>query len=103
MPNDYYNGDLAFSDYANALTNNANTLIRDILEANLWFQKFYALTYGLTVPQIQALPGFTTATAAGIEAMQAAYTTLNDFYNLMNNVSAPAQANRVAVLAPFTN
>jgi hypothetical protein len=33
--------------------------------------------------------------------MQACFQVFQDLYNLMNNVSAPAQANRVGYLAPF--
>ncbi|MFZ0928185.1 MAG: hypothetical protein WAN11_06275 [Syntrophobacteraceae bacterium] len=87
----------------NACSNNANTLLRDINEAYLWFQKYYAVTYGLTQAQILALPGFSGRTAQDITNIAAAFQVFRDLYNLMNNVSAPAQANRVGYPAPFTS
>jgi len=101
MATDQYNADLLWSDWVNACTGNANTLMRDINEAYAWYEKFYTITYGLTVAQILALPGFSGKTAADIQAMQYAFGVFQDLYNLMNNVSAPAQANRAGYLAPF--
>jgi len=101
MANDYYNGDLAWADWANAATQMGNGLVANIDRAYAWYQKWYGLTYGLNVQQILALPGFSGQTAASIQAMQYAFGVFADLYNLMNNVSAPAQGNRVAYLAPF--
>jgi hypothetical protein len=101
MATDSYNADLLWADWANAATNNANTLIRDINEAYAWYQKYYAITYGLTTAQILALPGFSGKTAQDITNIAACFQVFEDLYNLINNVSAPAQANRVGYLAPF--
>ncbi len=101
MAADSYSADLVWADWANACTNNANTLMHDIAEAYAWYEKWYALTYGLTTAQIQALPIFASHTVADITNMQACFQVFQDLYNLMNNVSAPGQANRVGYLAPF--
>ncbi len=101
MAIDQYSGDLLWADWVNAVTNNANALTRDIAEAYAWYQKYYAITYGLTQTQILALPGFSGKTAQDITNIAAALQVFQDLYNLLNNVSAPAQANRVGYLAPF--
>jgi hypothetical protein len=101
MATDQYNADLLWADWANAASNQANNVMRTIAEAYAWYQKYYAITYGLTQAQILALPGFSGRTAADITNIAACFQVFMDLYNLMNNVSAPAQANRVGYLAPF--
>ena len=98
-----YNGDLLWEDWSNAANRNANTLIRDILEAYQWYQKWYGLTYGMTIAQIQALPQFANKTVTDIQNMMYAFGVFNDLYGALFNVAALPQANREAYLVPFVS
>jgi hypothetical protein len=96
-----YSGDLTWEAWAGALTNAGNTVLGDIQAAYEWYQKWYALTYGLSMAQIQALPQFAGRSTADIQAMQYGWGVFLDLYNALNNVGALPQANRQGYLVPF--
>jgi hypothetical protein len=97
----YYTSDLMWADWVNQLTAFANAVMNDIQQGYEWYEKFAALTYGLSNAQILALPAFAGRTAADVTAMQYAWGVFNDLYNALNNVSALTQANREGYLVPF--
>jgi hypothetical protein len=96
-----YTNDWTWQIIKNAMNPNCSQLISLIDNCNYFYQKWYALTYGLTDAQILALPECTGMVAADVTALKYAMSTFNDLYNALHGGAAISQVNRTGYLTPF--
>lgn len=96
-----YTGNMTFKELSAQAQNKGNNLLSAIREGKILYDKFYALTYGLTDEQILALPQFMvtgdTMDQAGLSALRYALGVFNDL--AQGNALAPAT--RDGYLVPF--
>lgn len=96
-----YTGNMTFKEFSLQTQSKGNNLLSAIREGKILYDKFYALTYGLTDEQILALPQFMVAgdtmDQAGLNALRYALGVFND----LAEGSALAPATRDSYLVPF--
>lgn len=96
-----YSGTMTFKEFALQAQNKGNNLLSAIREGKILYDKFYALTYGLTDEQILALPQFNvtgdTMDQAGLDKLRYALGVFNDL--AAGNALAPGT--RDSYLVPF--
>jgi hypothetical protein len=95
-----YSNDMTWQQWSQAATASSEAVINDIQQGKELYDKFYALTYGLTDPQILALGAFSNRTQTDLNNIRFALGVFNDLYGALNNL-AVTQANRMGYLEPF--
>jgi hypothetical protein len=97
-----YSNQITGSQWMLSISNSAANIINDINQAVIWTTKFNAMIYGLTDPQILALPQIVAAgwTEADLTAVKYALGVSQDLSNALNNLPV-ATANRIGYLEPF--
>jgi len=96
-----YSNDMTWQNWTAALQQSANNVLADIQTGKQLADKFNAMTYGLTDPQILALGAFSSRTQADLTNLKYALGVFTDLYNAINNVAALPQFNRLGYLEPF--
>jgi hypothetical protein len=93
--------DMSWADWTAALSSKANNLIADVQAAKQLYDKFYALTYGLTDPQILALGAFSNKTQTDLTNIRAAMGAFNDLYSALFGGAALTAVARIGFVEPF--
>jgi hypothetical protein len=88
-----YSNDLTWNGWKNSTEYSSTGLLNSIQAAYEIYQKFYAITYGKTVEEIKALPGFQGTSDADIQAIQYAMGAFNDLNTALQS--------RIGYLTPF--
>ena len=96
-----FSGDMTWMNWTDLLNQKATAIINDIQAAKACYDKWSAMTYGLTDAQIQALPQFNSRQVADITAMRYAWGVFNDMYQALFGTGVLTQTNRENYLAPF--
>jgi hypothetical protein len=97
-----YSNQITGAQWMLNVSNSASNIVNDINQALVWTTKWNAMTYGLTDPQILALPQITAAgwTEADLTAFKYCVGVFSDLSNALNNLPV-ATANRIGYLEPF--
>jgi len=97
-----YSNQITGNQWMLNVSNSASNIINDINQGVVWATKFNAMIYGLTDPQILALPQIVAAgwTEADLTAVKYALGVFQDLSNALNNLPV-ATANRIGYLEPF--
>lgn len=93
-----YAGQMTGADWRNVIVSQSQNIITSIGTGYLEFKKWYAFTYGMSTAQIASAIGVTVTEAAD---MQAAFNSLNDIYEALNN-GAVAANDRLSIFLKFS-
>ena len=96
-----YSSDMTWQNWTDLLNQKAMATMNDIQTAKAAYDKWTAMTYGLTDAQIQALPQFNSRQVADITAMRYAWGVFLDLYNALFGLAALPDVNREGYLALF--
>jgi|WetSurMetagenome_2_1015567.scaffolds.fasta_scaffold31518_7 hypothetical protein len=96
-----YNNQLSWERITEQVSSYGSQIVQTINQGKLLYDKWYAITYGKTDPQILALPQFSTMTQAELTDVKAALQTLSQLNDALYGAQALGAFNRHDALEPF--
>lgn len=97
-----YSNQMTAAQWIQGIVFSANNVVSDLQYGSILNDKFVALTYGLTDPQILALPQFAAAnwSETDLTNVKFALSSMAELNTALNN-GAISTANRFGYLEPF--
>ena len=96
-----YSAKMNFETFSGQIQSRGNALQEAIRQGKILYDKWYALTYGLSTAEIIALPQFNVASETITEADVNALNYALGVFNTIASGSALTPATRDAYLTPF--
>ena len=96
-----YSNDMTWAQWTQWAEYRANTLKQSVDEGYKFYEKFYAMTYGLTDVEILALPVFGGKTQADLDAIRSFSNSKKQIYDAYYGLAALNQFNYHAYDVPF--
>lgn len=96
-----YTAEMDWSTWKNATTNVINDMQKSFSDGLLIWEKFNAMTYGLTDPDILALNAFKNKSQADLDAIRSAINTIKSLYDAYTGAAALAQYSYKTYMIPF--
>ncbi len=93
-----FTNEMSWADWQYAASVKATALRKLLQDGLVLQQKFYKLTYGLTDPQILALPFMTGKTQDYLDALRTSLNTIKDMHDVFFGIAALAQYDRNAAM-----